>query len=116
MTTNALNANNASWNGMYHGSLQAGMCARIVQEKTGGNEMTLKEKVAEVQPSRINSLVVGGVIGCPRNYAYLHGSISELEILGEACGVDCCLKTSRDLKCRTCWNRKYIEPEEKQCL
>lgn len=75
--------------------------------------MTLKEKVAEVQPSGINSLAVGGVIGCPRDYAYLHGSIMELEILGEVCGVDCCLsKTSRDLKCRTCWNREYIEPEE----
>lgn len=77
--------------------------------------MTLKEKVAELQPLEINSLVTGGVIGCPRDYPYLHGSMTELEILGDVCGVDHCLsETGRGLNCQACWNRAYIEPEEKE--
>lgn len=66
--------------------------------------MTLKEKVAEMQPSEINSLVAGGVIGCPRDYPYLLDSLYEPEILGEICGES-------SLNCVACWNRPYIEPE-----
>ena len=74
--------------------------------------MTLKEKVAELQPSEINSLVTGGVIGCPRDYPYLHGSMTKQEILGVECGVGHCLsETGGGLNCRACWNREYIEPE-----
>ena len=74
--------------------------------------MTLKEKVAEMQPSEINSLVAGGVIQCPREYPYLHGSITEEEISGVDCGVRHCLpETGGGINCVACWNRKYIEPE-----
>ena len=65
--------------------------------------MTLKEKVAELQPLEINSLVTGGVIGCPRDYPYLLDSLYEPEILGDICGVE--------FNCESCWNRPYIDPE-----
>lgn len=66
--------------------------------------MTLKEKVAEMQPSEMNSLVTGGVLCCPRDYSYLLDSLHEPEILGEICGES-------SLNCEICWNREYIEPE-----
>ncbi len=67
--------------------------------------MTLKEKVAEVQPEQLEPMIAGGVLQCPYNYPYLH--------------IDTCMNPNTPYtwnECEACWNREYIEPEEKQCL
>lgn len=90
---------NVNLNGTCRGSTQVGMCVRIVPEKTGGNEMTLKEKVAEMDPSQLEPMIAGGVLKCPYDYPYLH--------------VDTCdqnVPYTWD-ECEACWNRPCIEPE-----
>lgn len=60
--------------------------------------MTLKEKVAEMQPDQLEPLIAGGVLLCPYNYSYLH--------------IDNCMNPSAPYnwdECETCWNREYIE-------
>lgn len=64
--------------------------------------MTLKEKVAEVQPEDINADAFGGVEHCPFKYPFLH--------------IERCPYPERyDFEniCLLCWNREYTEPEEK---
>lgn len=70
--------------------------------------MTLKEKVAEIQPEELNFRVIGGVMHCPNHYPYLYGSLTKQEIFGVVCGVAVFNEIS---DCWLCWNRKYIEPE-----
>ena len=62
--------------------------------------MTLKEKVAEVQPERVSVNNIGGVLGCPHNRNYLNVSRP-----GYCCGPD-------ETLCAKCWNREYI-PENR---
>lgn len=68
--------------------------------------MTLKEKVAEMQPDEVDKAYIGGVLHCPWKYDFLGVKIEcpypELKVCEE--------------RCEKCWNRPYIEPEEKQCL
>ena len=72
--------------------------------------MTLKEKIAEINPDKISVHFFAGVCGCPAEYDVLHGSLEKDEIEMCACpeglpfqgGVNGCVK---------CWNRPYIEPE-----
>lgn len=61
--------------------------------------MTLKEKVAEVQPKRISVDNLGGVFGCPDTYSYLHAD--EPEYCGGA----------NKERCSMCWNREYVPTE-----
>jgi len=56
--------------------------------------MTLKEKVAEVEPGCIEKRWIGGVRACPADHKYLNSKDS----------TDKCRK--RD--CTECWNQQYI--------
>lgn len=60
-------------------------------------KMTLREKVAEVEPTMIYDRAAGGVIGCPHNYKYLN-----------ACRTASCdLIRDYPLRCDDCWNREW---------
>ena len=67
--------------------------------------MTLKEKVAELQPDDVDEMYIGGVRYCPFDYDFL-GMERKCPFLNFVC----------EEYCGECWDRKYIEPEEKQCL
>ena len=57
--------------------------------------MTLREKVAEVEPENIYYGAAGGVIGCPHNYKYLNAEDYP------NCG-----------SCEECWNQEWkYEPK-----
>ena len=58
--------------------------------------MTLKEKVAEIQPDCIDSGCVGGVQGCPCNYSYLNEP--EMHI-----------STCTEADCKKCWNKPFVD-------
>ena len=60
--------------------------------------MTLKEKVAEVEPECIGGCFLGGVIACPGDHKYLNSN----EV-----AMDC-----RKSDCAKCWNQQYI-PSQK---
>lgn len=60
--------------------------------------MTLKEKVAEKEPANINDNTwLGGVIGCPGDYPYLH-----VPDISSNCNK------SGEGKCGWCWNREFV--------
>ena len=60
--------------------------------------MTLKEKVAEVDPGKISNKATGGVYGCPSYYDYLNAE--DYPNCNEYGG------------CEKCWNQEYKpEPE-----
>ena len=62
--------------------------------------MTLREKVAEVEPKLVDdNFYYGGVSGCPYKYNYLHASIPKY------CGG------ANEEKCSMCWNREYAPAE-----
>ena len=58
--------------------------------------MTLKEKVAEIQPECIDSCCVGGVQKCPGDYPYLN----EPEMDYRNCTED---------DCEDCWNQLFVD-------
>lgn len=60
--------------------------------------MTLKEKVKEMQPERVNDGYGGGVHGCPANYPYLN----KPKLI--------CYNTSYE-DCEACWNQPFEEQE-----
>ena len=62
--------------------------------------MTLREKVAEVEPKLVDdNFYYGGVSGCPDKYNYLHASVPKY------CGG------ANEEKCSMCWNREYAPAE-----
>lgn len=63
--------------------------------------MTLKEKVAEVQPDAVGEIYIGGVKSCPFDYDFLW-----MERDCPFLDFPVCEKY-----CRKCWNRKYKEQE-----
>ena len=60
--------------------------------------MTLKEKVAEMQPSCVDDGFSGGVMRCPANYPYLN----KPELI--------CYNTIHE-SCEACWNQPFEEQE-----
>lgn len=62
--------------------------------------MTLKEKVAEIQPDCINDNLHGGVCGCPGYYSYLNVPLLRF-------GVGC----DAFNHCEDCWNQPFKEQE-----
>lgn len=66
--------------------------------------MTLKEKVAEMQPDKVSGRFVAGVCGCPNFYEELYNSLEIVEIEEHLC-------PDAVSGCKDCWNRPYIEPE-----
>lgn len=67
--------------------------------------MTLKEKVAEVEPDRVKECYDGGVLGCPKHHPYLN--LDETE---EAINCKCDIPFyAYDIYCEDCWNREYKE-------
>ncbi len=96
--TNTHVASFARKNGRSAHNGRAGTCARGANSNTERKmEMTLREKVAEVEPTMIDDKAVGGVIGCPHNYKYLN-----------ACRfASCNLSISQPLQCDDCWNREW---------
>ena len=60
--------------------------------------MTLKEKVAEVQPECIDQNSYGGVRTCPDCYDYLNVE-------------ECELCDGTEETCEKCWNREYVQTE-----
>lgn len=99
--TNTHAASSARKNGRFAHNGQAGMCARGVNLNTERKmKMTLREKVAEVEPGKINRRAAGGVRGCPSYYDYLN-----------AVDHPYCYFCS-DTTCKECWNQEYKpEPE-----
>lgn len=83
-------------NGRFAHNGQAGTCARGVNLNTERKmKMTLREKVAEVEPEKISNGEAGGVFGCPSYYDYLNAEDYP----------DCS-------SCEECWNQEYKpEPE-----
>ena len=63
--------------------------------------MTLKEKVAEIEPGAIDAECWGGVVDCPCDYEFLIGHYD----LNMTCGGP---GGSRQ-GCGICWNSEYIE-------
>jgi hypothetical protein len=61
--------------------------------------MTLKEKVAEMEPEKVGHFD-GGVMDCPSGYDYLNDDAGE--------DVGTCIRN-----CEECWNREYHPKEEK---
>lgn len=59
--------------------------------------MTLKDKVKEIEPDKIDEEYSGGVDGCPNHYHYLEGKYI----------VNC----NSDVTCDECWSQEYIENE-----
>lgn len=68
--------------------------------------MTLKEKINEIMPDKVSKRFSGGVLGCPYDYEELHNSLETVEIEDHTC-PDAVIV----IRCETCWNRPYIEPE-----
>lgn len=62
--------------------------------------MTLKEKVAEMMPERINAIYSGGVKGCPTGYNFLN--VTEID----------CSDYCED--CKKCWNAEFVEEEKEE--
>jgi len=61
--------------------------------------MTLKDKVAEIEPENVSKSCGGGVLGCPKDYDYLNAvAISE-----------CYERIVSRVDCKKCWNRKFTE-------
>ena len=58
-------------------------------------KMTLKEKVAQIQPDMIDEDLSGGVDGCPGDYYYLNKF-----------GLDV-TTCNRNISCKDCWNQKF---------
>ena len=61
----------------------------------GWLNMTLKEKVAQIQPDMIDEDLSGGVDGCPGDYHYLN----KFGLDVTAC--------NRNISCKDCWNQKF---------
>lgn len=59
--------------------------------------MTLKEKIAELNPNLISDDFVAGVAGCPDDYF-------DIPLFEK-----CCASPYNEELCRECWNREYIE-------
>lgn len=57
--------------------------------------MTLRDKLAEVCPERVDSEYGGGAWGCPKDYDFLNNN------------VNC-----DDLTCTECWDLEYKPPNE----
>ncbi len=64
--------------------------------------MTLKEKVAEMQPDKVSGRFVAGVCGCPNFYEELYNSLETVEIENHICPYAVS-------GCKACWNREYNE-------
>ena len=64
--------------------------------------MTLKEKVAEMEPDKIYEVFGGGVEGCPDNYEYLN-----YDAFGSCPGT--CVGD-----CWLCWNREFVPVEREE--
>lgn len=62
--------------------------------------MTLKEKVAEMMPERINATYEGGVKGCPIGYNFLN--VTKID----------CSDYCED--CEKCWNAEFVEQEKEE--
>lgn len=62
--------------------------------------MTLKEKVAEMEPEKVKEGFIGGVDGCPGAYSYLNNGAGITEPCD--CGGNCTF----------CWNREFVPKEE----
>ena len=76
---------------------QAGTCARGVNSNAERKmEMTLREKVAEVEPEMISNRTEGGVRGCPSYHSYLNAE-----------DYPNCHEYG---SCEKCWNQEY-KPE-----
>ena len=99
--TNTHVASPARKNGKFAHNGQAGTCVRGANSNIERKmKMTLREKVAEVEPKKIYHGVAGGVIGCPHNYKYLNAIDHP----------DCDRYSSA--VCDECWNQEYKpEPE-----
>lgn len=99
--TNTHVASFARKNGRSVHNGRAGTYARGVNLNTERKmKMTLREKVAEVEPAMIDDKAVGGVSGCPSYYDYLN-----------AVDHPYCYFCS-DTTCNECWNQEYKpEPE-----
>ena len=63
--------------------------------------MTLKEKVAEMEPEKAGE-GFGGCVGCPGGYDYLNDGAGETAPC--ACEGDCW----------ACWDREYVPKEEEE--
>lgn len=61
--------------------------------------MTLKEKVMQMQPGCVDDIYAGGVRGCPANYSYLNKPKLEVHI--------CDIKNG----CGCCWNQPFEKQE-----
>ena len=66
--------------------------------------MTLREKLAEVNPDLVGERFTKGVSGCPYNYDFLH--VDDL-----LCEVTEYHPASILDVCRECWNREYVPAE-----
>ena len=66
--------------------------------------MTLREKLAEVNPDLVGERFTRGVSGCPYNYDFLH--VDDL-----LCEVTEYHPASILDVCRECWNREYVPAE-----
>ena len=99
--TNTHVASLARKNGRFAHNGQAGTCARGANSNAERKmEMTLREKVAEVEPGKISNRAAGGVRGCPSSYDYLN-----------AVDHPNCYFCS-DTTCYECWSQEYKpEPE-----
>jgi hypothetical protein len=64
--------------------------------------MTLKEKVAEMEPDAINQREPGGVMNCPGDYEYLNDRKS---------WGNCVLSCPTQQECNDCWNREFVPKE-----
>lgn len=64
--------------------------------------MTLKEKVAEMEPDAINEEEPGGVMCCPGDYEYLNDRKS---------WENCVLSCPTHEECGACWNREFVPVE-----
>ena len=96
--TNTHVASSARRNGRFANNGQAGTCARGVNLNTERKmKMTLREKVAEVEPEKISNGEAGGVCGCPSFYDYLNAE-----------DYPGCIS------CEECWNQEWkYEPKLK---
>lgn len=61
------------------------------------NDMTLKEKVKEVEPDKLVATCPGGVMACPFDYSYLHQA-----------------ECSGTMTCNECWSQEYVEIKKAQ--
>lgn len=94
--TNTHVASSVRKNGRFAHNGQAGTYARGANSNAERKmKMTLREKVAEVEPEKISNLAGGGVIGCPPYYDYLNAA-------NHPDWTDC-----GDITCNECWNQEY---------